>query len=343
MMTILRKHMLAVPVFLSALALVSLGDEPALRRYSFSEQHMGTRFEITLYAPSEAAARDAARAAFARIAQLDGIMSDYRPASELMRLSKKAGGSPIPVSADLFDILYRSQEISRLSGGAFDVTVGPVVRLWRRARRTRRLPDPDELARARALVGYDKIRLDAKEHTVQLTVSGMLLDLGAIAKGYAVGAALEVLRHYGITRALVAASGDIVAGDPPPGARGWKVAIAPLEKGAEPSRFILLNHAAVSTAGDTEQFVEIDGMRYSHIVDPHTGIGITRRSSATVVARDGTTSDGLDTAVSVLGAKRGMELVDGLDGAALLYMERTNKGVDVVASKRFKEYEYQGK
>ncbi len=337
----IRKHFLAVPLLLFALTLVCVADEPALRRYSFTEQHMGTRFEIILYAPSETVARDAARAAFARIAQLDGIMSDYRPTSELMQLCKKAGGPPIPVSADLFDILYRSQEISRLSGGAFDVTVGPVVRLWRRARRTRRLPAPDELARARALVGYDKIRLDAKERTVQLTVSGMLLDLGAIAKGYAVEAALEVLRRYGLTRALVAASGDIVVGDPPPGARGWKVAIEPIQKGAEPSRFILLNHAAVSTAGDTEQFVEIDGKRYSHIVDPHTGMGIMRRSSATVVARDGTTSDGLDTAASVLGAKKGMALVDGIDGAALLYMERTDKGIAVVASKRFKEYEYQ--
>ena len=336
-----RKHILAAPALLAAITLVCLGDEPELQRYTFTERHMGTLFEIILYAPNETIAKDAARAAFARIAQLDGIMSDYRPTSELMRLSKKAGGPPVPVSADLFDILARSQEIARLSGGAFDVTVGPVVRLWRRARRTGRLPDPEELARARALVGYDKIRLGAKERTVQLTVSGMLLDLGAIAKGYAVEAALEVLRRYGITRALVSGSGDIAAGDPPPGARGWKVGIAPLEKGAEPSRFLLLQHAAVSTAGDTEQFVEIGGKRYSHIVDPHTGMGITRRSSGTVVARDGTTSDGLDTAVSVLGAKKGMALVDGIDGAALLYMERTDRGVEVMASRRFKEYEYQ--
>ncbi|HEV3020820.1 MAG TPA: FAD:protein FMN transferase, partial [Pirellulales bacterium] len=306
----IRKHILAVPVLLAVLTLVCLGDEPALQRFTFTERHMGTLFEIVLYAPSEAVAKDAARAAFARIADLDGIMSDYRPASELMQLCKKAGGPPVPVSADLFDILARSQEIARLSGGAFDVTVGPVVRLWRRARRTRRLPDPDELARARARVGYDKIRLDAKQRTVQLTLEGMLLDLGAIAKGYAAEAALEVLRRYGITRALVAASGDIAAGDPPPGARGWKVGIAPLEPGAQPSRYVLLNHAAVSTAGDTEQYVEINGKRYSHIVDPQTGMGLTRRSSATVVAHDGTTSDGLDTAVSVLGARKGLALVE---------------------------------
>jgi FAD:protein FMN transferase len=340
----IRKHVLAVPVVLAALTLVCLGKEPALRRFTFTERHMGTQFQITLYAPSEAIAQEAARAAFARIAQLDGIMSDYGPTSELMQLCKKAGGGPVPVSPDLFDILARSQEISRLSGGAFDVTVGPVVRLWRRSRRTRRLPDPQELARARQLVGYDKIRLNSKERTVQLTVEGMLLDLGAIAKGYAVEAALEVLRRYGVTRALVAGSGDIAAGDPPPGAKGWKVGIAPLDNpSAEPSRFVLLNHAAVSTAGDTEQYVEIDGKRYSHIVDPHTGMGLMRRNSATVVARDGTTADGLDTAVSVLGPEKGLALVEAMDGAALFYVARTDQGLETVISKRFKEYEYHGK
>jgi thiamine biosynthesis lipoprotein len=335
----LRKHYLAIPVLLLTLTLVCLAREPALERFSFTERHMGTLFEIILYAPNEAIAKEAAQAAFRRIAELDGIMSDYRPTSELMQLCKKAGGAPAPVSNDLFDILARSQQIARLTEGAFDVTVGPVVHLWRRARRTHKLPDPGELAHALARVGYQKIKVNGKDHTVQLTAEGMLLDLGAIAKGYAVEAALEVLRRYGLTRALVAASGDIVAGDPPPGARGWKVGIAPLEKGKPPTRFVLLNHAAVSTAGDTEQYVEIGGKRYSHIVDPLTGMGLTRRSSATVVAPDGTTSDGLDTAICVLGAKKGRELVESIDGAALFYMEKTEKGLEVVESRRFKEYE----
>jgi thiamine biosynthesis lipoprotein len=335
-----RRHCLAVPVLLAALTLVGLGDEPALQRFSFTERHMGTLFQITLYAPNAAVAQEAARAAFARVAELDRMMSDYQPTSELMQLCKKAGGPPVRVSADLFDILARAQQVSRLSDGAFDITVGPVVRLWRRSRRTRRLPDPDELARARKLVGYDKIKLNAGERTVQLTVEGMLLDLGAIAKGYAAEAALEVLRRYGLTRALVAASGDIAAGDPPPGARGWKVGIAPLENtSAEPSRFILLNHAAVSTSGDAVQYVEINGKRYSHVVDPHTGIGVTRRSSATVVARDGTTADAMDTAVSVLGAEKGRALIDATDGAAMYYMVRTDRGVETVISKRFAQYE----
>src|SRR5260370_24414493 len=167
----------------------------------------------------------------------------------------------------------------------------------------------------------------------------MLLDLGAIAKGYAVEAALEVLRRYGVTRALVAASGDIAAGDPPPGARGWKVGIAPLDNpNAEPARFVLLSHAAVSTAGDTEQYVEIDGKRYSHIVDPHTGMGLTRRSSATVVARDGTTADGLDTAVRRLGPEKGLAPVEATHRAAVFYVPPPEKGPATPRRARLQHY-----
>src|SRR5688572_6790313 len=137
-------------IVLSALLSGSLAPaaEPALSRFRFNEPHMGTIFTILVYAADEATANQAAKAALARIAELDGIMSDYRPASELMQLCKKAGGAPVPVSADLFTVLERAQEMARRSEGAFDVTVGPVVKLWRRARRTQQLPDPEELKKA---------------------------------------------------------------------------------------------------------------------------------------------------------------------------------------------------
>src|SRR5579871_4102411 len=125
-----------------------------LKRYEFTEPLMGTQVRIVLYAPDEATANRAAKAAYARVAELNGIMSDYLPSSELMRLCAKAGGPPVPVGPDLFTVLQRAQEVARKSDGAFDVTVGPIVRLWRRARRTERLPAPDQLAAARALVGY---------------------------------------------------------------------------------------------------------------------------------------------------------------------------------------------
>src|SRR6516165_7370046 len=147
--------------------------EPALSRHSFTEPHMGTTFKIIVYAPDEAAAKTAAGAAFARVAELDGIMSDYKPASELMKLCAKAGGDPVKVSDDLWTVLERAQEVAKRSDGAFDVTVGPIVRLWRRARRTHLLPDADDLAKAKDLVGYDKLTLDPKGHTVRLAKKGM--------------------------------------------------------------------------------------------------------------------------------------------------------------------------
>jgi FAD:protein FMN transferase len=309
---------------------------PALQRYTFVEPHMGTRFKVILYAPDESTAAAAAKDAFAHIAALDGIMSDYRPTSELMQLCKKAGGDPVPVSEELFFVLARAQEVSRRSDGAFDVTIGPVVKLWRRARRTQQLPDKQELADALALVGHDKMKLDAKARTVQLTKAGMQLDLGGIAKGYAADEALAVLKKHKIDRALVAAGGDIAVSGPPPDAEGWNVGIAPLEDpDARPARYLLLKDAAVSTSGDAEQYVEIDGKRYSHIVDPKTGIGLVGRMSVTVLAKNGVTADPLAKVPAVLGPEKGLPLVEETEGAAALVVRKTDRGEEVIASKRF--------
>jgi thiamine biosynthesis lipoprotein len=267
-------------------------------------------------------------------------MSDYRPTSELMQLCQKAIRKPVKVSEELFFILEKSREFSDRSGGAFDVTVGPVVRLWRRARKGKRLPDPEELAEARALVGYKMMKLDRKNRTVELAKEGMRLDLGAIGKGYAGDEAVKVLKKQGLPRCLVAAAGDIVAGDPPPDAKGWVVGIAPLtDPEGKPKRFVLLNNSAVSTAGDAEQYIEIEGKRYSHIVDPHTGVGILGRFSVTVTAKNGTTSDGLDTTVAVLGPERGLRLVEETEGAAVLFVRKKDaKGEEVFKSKRWQEF-----
>jgi thiamine biosynthesis lipoprotein len=310
--------------------------EPVLSRYTFTEPHMGTKFKIILYGLDEAAANQAARAAFARVAELDGIMSDYRPTSELMKLCAKAGGDPVKVSDDLFTVLKQAQEVSRKSGGAFDVTVGPVVRLWRKARKDKQMPDSKELAKALELVGYDKVRLDGKARTVQLTKAGMQLDLGGIAKGYAADAALAVLQQHKIDRALVAASGDIAVSGPPPGTEGWTIGIVPLEDpDAKPSRYLILQDAAVSTSGDAEQYVEIDGKRYSHIVDPKTGVGLVGRMSATVVARRGLTADPYTKVVAVLGPQRGLAIIDETEGAAAFLVHKTDKGEETFASKRW--------
>jgi thiamine biosynthesis lipoprotein len=268
-------------------------------------------------------------------------MSDYRSTSELMQLCAKAGGPPVPVSPELFYVLEKAVAVSRLSDGAFDVTVGPVVRLWRRCRRTQRLPEPDQLAAARALVGYQNIRLDAAKRTVQLLKPGMQLDLGGIAKGYTADEALKVLQAHGIDRALVAAGGDIaVSGPPPDQPRGWSIAIAPAdesERNAPPTLF--LHDGAVSTSGDAEQHVVIDGRRYSHIVDPRTGIGLTDPITATVVARRGIDADSLTKVVSVLGPERGLKILESLPNVSARALRRIAGGPQIFISRGFPHLE----
>lgn len=274
---------------------------------------MGVQARIVLYAEGDASAADAARAAFERIAELDAMMSDYRGDSELMRLCDRAGGGPVAVSEELFEVLDFARELSKRSGGAFDVTAGPVVRLWREMRRSGVLASREEVAAARDLVGSQWMRLDEQARTVELLKPGMVLDLGGIAKGYACDAASTVLHARGLDRHLVAMAGDIVVGESPPGEGAWEIA---MEGGANRSagETVRLLNAAISTSGDAEQFVEIEGRRYAHIVDPRTGLGSPRRVSATVVAPRGMMSDAIATALCLLPIEEGMKLARSYPG-----------------------------
>jgi thiamine biosynthesis lipoprotein len=293
-----------------------------------------------LYAPDQALARQAADAAFARIKQIDEIMSDYNPASELCRLSDTApAANGVPVGDDLWRVLERAQAKSKDTDGAFDVTVGPLTRLWRRARRTRKLPPAEDLAAAREAVGYKSIEMDAAHHTVRLVKPNMSLDLGAIAKGYASDAAIAVLRAKAVRRALVAGSGDISIGDPPPGKAGWLIAVAPLDAEGPPSRYLLVSNCGVSTSGDELQHVVIDGKRYSHVVNPHTGMALSDHISSTIIGPDCTTTDGLGTAISVMGPRAGLELIDRLPGTAAFVARQEGDKVASYSSRRFHQYE----
>ncbi len=326
---------LVLAVTAGTFAYADSAEHPA--RFEFVETHMGCSFKILLYSSDAATARRASRLAFDRVAALDATLSDYQPESELSRLGQMAGGPPVAVSADLFDVLALSKEYWSRTGGVFDVTIAPVGRLWRRARRDRKLPDPQKIAEARALVGSDKLLLDPGKRTVQLTRTGMRLDVGGIAKGYAAQAAIDVLKSQGITRALAAAAGDIVVADPPPDADGWTIAVAGLNpQESEPQTYVLLANAAISTSGDAERFVIIDGHRYSHIINPMTGVGVEDRASVTVVAPDGRTSDALETSVYLLGPEQGMKLIESMPGTAALYIRSTPQGTRVFESSRFK-------
>ena len=309
-----------------------------LSRFEESQPHMGTVARIVVYAPNLNAAAAATRSAFQRIRELDGILSDYQAGSELNRLSHQSGGPPVKIGPDLFRVLSAAQNLAVKSDGAFDVTVGPVIRLWRRARRQRALPEAGRLAAALDLTGFRWLTLDPKPQTAQLAKPGMLLDVGGIAKGFAADEALKTLKQAGIEQALVALGGDIAVSNPPPGRKGWSIEIASLNlAGAPKPSPLLLHNAAVSTSGDAEQFVEIDGIRYSHIIDPRTGKALTGRRSATVVAAHGVDSDALATAVSVMDQAEGLKLIDATQSASALIVAQTSSGIQTWKSKRWKK------
>jgi FAD:protein FMN transferase len=339
------RHMLGALAIALSLGSTSTGQTPTLQRFSRSEPHMGVEFEVVLYAPDAATADQAIAKALARIAALDKTLSDYDLDSELSRLSATStvSGSKSPdpfpavkLSDDLWTVLAQSQVISRASGGAFDVTIGPLTKLWRRARRWKELPEAEVLTTVRSGVGYQFLELDSKAQTARLLKPNMRLDLGGIAKGYAADEAVKTVIACGLSPVLVRASGDIVAADPPPGERGWRVGVAPLNPDDPPARFVELAHRAISTSGDARQHLVIDGKRYSHIIDPRTGTPVAGRSSVTVIAPRGILADGLATAASVLGPDRALKLVENFPGAELLMVYENDAGQQrTVASRGF--------
>lgn len=312
--------------------------EPPLQRFQFTQTEMAVPIKLVFYAPNESNANGAAKAVFDRFHELNHVLSDYDPESELSRLCQTAGSDKaVRLSPELWTVLNYAQQIAARSEGAFDVTVGPVVHLWRRARRRKELPPPEKLDTARKLVGYRHLVLDQDQHTAELRKSGMLIDLGGIAKGYAVDEGLAVLRRQGITRAMIHAGGDIGLGDPPPGKSGWTVGVGLLEPLGPPTQMLTVSRCSVSTSGDMWQFVVIDGKRYSHIVDPRTGIGLTDHCSVTIVGPSGISTDPLGKAVAILGPEKGLKLVDQTPGMAALITRAPENRVETIRSSRWQD------
>ena len=285
-----------------------------LHKYTYTQLHMAMPVRLTVWADTEQQAQVACKAAFRRITEIELALTDYDARSELRQLCKSAGQGPVHVSEDLFTVLSYSKRLSDATKGAFDPTAGPVVQLWRKARTTGVLPrqqanedsQPCDQATsingALALVGSDGLLLDAKLRTAELIRAGMMLDFGGVAKGYIGDAAIAELRTHGIRRSQYRAGGDIVLGDSPPDSIGWRIELPRL-----PNQF--LSNCGVSVSGDTAQFVEIDGKRYSHIVDPRTGMAVTSRQFAIIVAPSGMQSDGLASAGCVMKPEQFQRLV----------------------------------
>lgn len=316
-----------------ALALFLAGCA-APQRFEFEDAAMGTQFRIVLYARSESAAGRAAADAFASVKELDALLSDYRDDSEVARISQASGsGTPVVVSEHTWRVSALAQLYAQLSDGAFDPTVGPVVALWRRARRQGELPDDARLGEALARTGWQALELEPRSRSVSLAQSGMQLDFGGIAKGYALDVALDTLARHGIESALVDGGGDIAVRAAPPGRAGWLVTVRPFSDESA-SLSLELSHAAIATSGDAFQSLELEGVRHSHIVDPRTGRALVSRTSASVLASDGASADALATALCVLGPVAGLELAKRAGCEARIACE-TPAGIESVATKGF--------
>jgi thiamine biosynthesis lipoprotein len=213
------------------------------------------------------------------------------------------------------------------------------MRLWRRARELHELPTEERLGKTRPSVGHQHLRLDPQKRTVQLIAPRMRLDVGGLALGYIADQAVAAARVAGAPIVLVDAGGEISVGDAPPGTDGWLVAIQSLKNPDEiTGDQVKVRRSCVTTSGDTRRFIEIGGTRYSHIIDPRTGLGLTRRIGATIIAPDGMTADALDTAACVLGPERGLALIESVAGAAGRITTIDGDRVTVHESKRFKQY-----
>lgn len=300
--------LLALGVLLCACRSVGSVPAPVPGRYEFHRLCMGVDGRVVVYAQDERRATEGARRAYARLAELEQVFSDFRPGSEVMRLCDRAGQGPVAVSRDLFEVLRAAGRVHEATGGAFDPTVGALSRLWRESRAEGRLPDGRAIEAARETTGWRHVALDPDQRTVAIGQRGLRMDLGGIAKGYSAMEAVRALRAMGLARAMVSLAGDVAVGDAPPGAPGWLVRVD-LGVPDVPEYDMVVQNCSVSTSGDRFQFVEVDGVRYSHILDPRTGVGLTHRVAVSVVAADGALADGAATGLCVAGerGRRGVE------------------------------------
>ena len=276
-------------------------SEAQQNRYAYSMQKMGSPFNIVLYADTKQMADSAAQESFKLVDSINLVCSDYDSTSELYKLRYAAVGIPIKVSPILFELIYIANKAYKDADGSFDITVGPLSRLWRSARRSQQFPTHAAINEARKRIGSNKIQIDSGAQTITFLHPNMQLDMGAIAKGYAADKVLALLQSHGITTALVDAGGDMVAFGMPPQKKGWTIGInVPGQQEKLLERKLVLSNKAVATSGDAFQFMLHEGKKYGHIIDPRTGYGVTFQRNVTVVAPTATTADWLATACSIL-------------------------------------------
>jgi len=278
-------------------------QEPPVR-YEASHDAMGTVFSIVAYGKDARNLAQVANEAFEEIDRLDQQMSNYQPESELSALNRHAARRAVLVEPKLFQLIQDSVRTSEETGGAFDITVGPLMKAWGFFRGQGRVPSPSELAEVLKRVGYRHLKLDRDQRTVAFDAEGIELDLGGIAKGYAVDVAAEILRSNGVERALVSSgTSSVYALGAPPDEPGWRITVRDPFEAAKAADVVYLKNYSLAVSGNYEKFFTLGGKTYAHIMDPRTGRPVEQMLATAVLAPRATESDALSTACFVLGAQ----------------------------------------
>ena len=280
---------------------------------------MGTLARVVGVAADSGTAGRCVEAAVKELQAVELLCSYYRDDSELSRINRNAYKGPVKVSEVTFEVLQKGLEFSRLSGGAFDITAGPLVDLWRSAGEANSVPADADLLAARSKVGYEKLILDVNETSVRFATDGMKLDAGGVAKGYAIDRAVEAMQASGAIGGMVDVGGDIRCfGAPPRGQNGWLIGLQdPRQTGAdigsgEPLLVLKLTDAAIATSGHYRRFALVEGKKYSHIIDTETGRGSDNLASVTIISQNAADADALATAVAVMGLEKGLALIEAV-------------------------------
>jgi thiamine biosynthesis lipoprotein len=321
-MTPLNSIILTLYLIFSAITELK-SSEDGIEKYTFSQACMGTMFKIVVYSPySYSDTATIIEQAYDLAEEMNNIFSDYMADSEVGEFNRCEPNEPQRASSHLIDLLKSSKKISLRTQGNFDPTCGSLSRLWRLSRRTNKLPSPKKLEAAKAACGFSNLKIENSSALITKLNPDTRLDFGGIAKGYTADKMLELLKNKGLSSSSISAGGDIVLGDPPPGKDGWRVQIIPYRNKNRKPTTIKISNAAVSTSGNTEQAITINGQRYSHILNPISGLGLIHENAATVIAPSGTYSDPLATALCIMG-KRAIEIInESSHTEAILFLKK---------------------
>lgn len=328
----MKKHILTIlsPLLVPLLLTATTG---AANLHTYTRPMLGTMVNLTIITPSEETASSAARAAFGEIERIENLMSPRLAESDVSKINARAAEGPVRVSADTFAVITLAQEVSHLTGGAFDASFASLGKLWDFSREPFSPPEKREVLRLLPLVSYKNVRLEKRSRTVRFARKGMRIGLGGVAKGYAVGKAIEALKKHGVKDAIVEAGGDLKVigmkfGNP------WRVGLMHPREKSIIITLALRSGESIVTSGDYERFAMHKGTRYHHIIDPSTGFPARGLSSVSIIAKDPARADVYATALFVMGKERAIELLAKRKDLKAILID---SGMRVYASRDLKE------